>query len=90
VELEAAEDTGGANAYVIEVPFAHAEDTGAVLLFKPAHTNTGPATLEVKGYAPAAITKGGQPLTGGEIIAGNDRHVIVDGAIFELYTPPAK
>ena len=88
VKTEPAVDTGSVNAYVIEIPDASAEKTGEILHFKPAHTNTGPATLEVKGYAAAAITKNGEPLTGGEIVAERDQYVIVDGAIFELYAPP--
>jgi hypothetical protein len=55
------------------------------VFFKAAATNTGPATLNVNGLGAKAIKKSGnQPLTAGDVLAGQICAVVDDGTNFQL------
>lgn len=86
-----ATDSGTATAYAIAPVPAYttlAELTGRSLRFKPANTNTGPATLAVSGLAATSIRKyGGTPLSAGDIKASQTCEVTYDGTYFILCTP---
>ena len=80
-----ANDTGGPNAYAVSLAPAPTIVAGSVVVFKAANTNVGASTLAVNGGSAVQITKNGNsPLTGGEIVAGQEVQVIYDGAQWQM------
>jgi hypothetical protein len=79
-------DTGTATAYAIAVspvPLAYVE--GMTFRFKPAHTNTGAASLNVNSLGAVSIRKHGSvALVANDLIAGQAIEVIFDGTNFQI------
>jgi hypothetical protein len=81
-----AADTGSATAYAIAVfpiPLAYVE--GMTFRFKPTHSNTGAATLNVNSLGAVPIRKQGSAvLVANDLIAGQAVEVIYDGTNFQV------
>jgi hypothetical protein len=80
-------DTGAVNAYVLTFSANFSSYTdGTVVYWTPAHTNTGPSTLNINGIGPANIyyPDGVTTLFGGELVANQTAEVIVSGGKFLL------
>jgi hypothetical protein len=72
---------GTANAITLALtPALTAGRAGQRFKFKPASTNTGPATLKIDAQSANPILLGGEALTGGELRADTAYEVIDDGA----------
>ena len=57
---------------------------GHAIWVKMAHTNTGPATININALGPVAITKNGSaPLSGGDLTAGGMYLLLHDGARYQ-------
>lgn len=82
-------DTGVANAYVLNFTANFTAYTdGIVIYWLPAHTNTGPSTINVNGLGPVAIlNQDGQVLSTGQIAANTFSQIIYQGTGFKLLTP---
>jgi hypothetical protein len=81
--------TSGGTANALTLTYAVAPALlvkGDTFQFIAGNTNTGPATLNINSLGAKAITNGGQPLIGGEIITGWVVGVIYDGTNFEVKT----
>lgn len=62
--------------------------SGLRLTVKVSDTNTGPATLNVDGLGPVPIVDQlGNPLIGGEMVAGSYADLLFDGTKFVLLSP---
>lgn len=81
-----AQDTGSANAYAVALsPPIGGYFKGLALQFLAANANTGPSTLAVNGFPAVAVVKAGtNPLSGGEIAAGQIIAVQYDGNFFQI------
>ncbi len=78
--LSYAEDTGAANAYVVDLAIAPAAYTdGLTVSFKAANANTGPSTLNVNSLGVKTFVRStGIALVSGDIVAGQIVTVIFD------------
>jgi hypothetical protein len=78
--LNAGTDTGTVNAIVLTIPgiTSYAQLVGVPISFIVAHSNTGPATVNINGLGAQTIYQGGAALSGGEI-TGTWLSTIVDG-----------
>lgn len=81
-------DTGAADAYVLtpqgamQAPWNYA--LGMRVRFAPANANTGASTINVGGVGASTITKGGDALTGGELLAGVLYTLVYNGTSFDI------
>ena len=86
--------TGSANAYVVTLsPAPNTLHAGKEIIFNPAFTNTGSATLNVNGLGAKAIYKVGggveSLLVAGDILNGVLCIVVYDGGEFIMQSPSA-
>lgn len=81
-----APDTGAANAYVVNLPYApEAYTEGLEVAFKAANANTGPSTINVNGLGVKGIRRfDGSPLAAGDLPAGAMVVLRYDGSNFRL------
>lgn len=63
---------------------------GMVVRILAAHTNSGPATLDLNGLGAAPILLGGSALQGGEILAGTISELMYTGTAWQLAAPPQR
>jgi hypothetical protein len=81
----AADDIGTVNNISLIIPQVSSPVAFTRIVFKAAHTNTGPTTLQVNGGTAHDVTlQSGQPLSGGEITGGGIYEAIFDGANWQL------
>lgn len=87
--------TGGANAQVL-TGGTFSQTNGQVVTFIAGLTNTAATNLTINGFGPINVDKdlasGPSPLTGGEIVAGNQVTVVYDatlGVLHMVSLPPA-
>lgn len=75
------------NNYSLEVSDSQYELLrGTILLFQPAHANTGAVTLTVNDLDPISLVKNGNsPLEGGELISSQTMMAIFDGTSLQLF-----
>lgn len=92
------EDTGAANAYVVDPTYPISSYTaGLLVLFKPAHANTGASTINVSGLGVVAIKRfDGTDLQANDIPSGavvairhNGTHFRMEGAPMGMVTSSA-
>lgn len=82
-----AQDTGGANAYVIAPsPAITSYVAGQVFYFDADNNNTGASTLNVSGLGVKAIQNNGSALSANQVLAAGLTGVIYDGTQFQLLT----
>ena len=85
--LNFAQDTGGANAYVIAPsPAITSYVAGQVFYFDADNNNTGATTLNVSGLGIKAVQNSGSALSANQILAAGLTGVIYDGTQFQLLT----
>ena len=85
--LNFAQDTGGANAYVIAPsPAITSYVAGQVFYFDADNNNTGATTLNVSGLGVKAVQNSGSALSANQILAAGLTGVIYDGTQFQLLT----
>lgn len=81
-------DTGVANAYsTVLTPPLTVNTMGQTLRFKAANSNTGASTLNFGTGAAPLLNAQGQPLSGGEIIAGYVYEAYWNGAGYNMAMP---
>jgi hypothetical protein len=84
--LNAGTDTGTVNAIVLTIPGItnYAQLGGVPISFIVAHSNTGPATVNINGLGAQTIYQGGAALSGREIAGGWLSTIVGSGADFIL------
>ncbi len=76
----------GGTAWQADVqPAINQAQAGLCLLVRSADSNSGAVTLSVNGSAPLAVVKeGDQPLSAGDILAGETVSLVFDGTVYQL------